>query len=247
MINLKSPSEIQKMRESCALLRDMLLYMGDKIRPGITTKKLDEFAYEYIKKHNSIPSFLGYGGFPGSICASIDEVVVHGIPSNRRLEEGQIIGIDAGLIFNGWQSDAARTFAVGEISKEKQKLIDVTRESFFKGFDQVKEGNRLGDIGHAVQEHAESNGFGVVREMVGHGIGREMHEDPQVPNYGRAGHGMRLPVGLVIAIEPMITMGTWEIETLDDGWTCVTKDRLPSAHYENTVALTENGAEILTL
>lgn len=247
MINLKSPKEIGKMRVSCALLRDLLLYLEEKIRPGITTKKLDEFAFDYIKRVGATPSFLGYGGFPGSICTSIDEVVVHGIPSDRRLEEGQIIGIDAGLIKDGWQSDAARTFAVGKISSEKQRLIDVTRQSFFEGVKEFKEGNRLGDISHAVQTYAESHGFSVVREMVGHGIGREMHEDPQVPNYGRAGHGIRLKEGLVLAIEPMIDMGDWRIETLEDGWTTVTLDRQPSAHYENTVALTENGAEILTL
>lgn len=247
MIHLKSPYEIALMKRSGEVLRDLLLFLGDKIRPGVSTKKLDEFAYDYIKRHNASPSFLGYGGFPSSICASIDEVVVHGIPSHRRLEEGEIIGIDAGLILEGWQSDAARTYSVGEISEEKQKLVDATRESFFEGVKQFKEGARLGDISHAIQEYTESRGYSVVRTMVGHGIGRSMHEDPAVPNYGRAGHGIKLERGLVLAIEPMINMGGFDVEILSDGWTCVTKDRKPSAHYENTVALTENGAEILTL
>ncbi|MEG1662536.1 MAG: type I methionyl aminopeptidase [Clostridia bacterium] len=247
MINLKSPSEIELMRQAGKLLRDLLLYLEDKVKPGITTKKLDEFAYDFIKSHGASPSFLGYGGFPGSICASIDEVVVHGIPSSRRLQEGEIIGIDAGLILNGWQSDAARTILVGEVSEEKRKLVEVTKESFFEGVSQFKLGGRLGDISNAIQGYTESRGYSVVRAMVGHGIGREMHEDPSVPNYGRAGHGIKLETGLVLAIEPMINIGTWEVETLKDNWTCVTLDRKPSAHYENTVALTENGIEILTL
>ncbi|MEG2273788.1 MAG: type I methionyl aminopeptidase [Clostridia bacterium] len=247
MINLKSPSEIELMRQAGKLLRDLLLYLEDKVKPGITTKKLDEFAYDFIKSHGASPSFLGYGGFPGSICTSIDEVVVHGIPSSRRLQEGEIIGIDAGLILNGWQSDAARTILVGEVSEEKRKLVEVTKESFFEGVSQFKLGGRLGDISNAIQGYTESRGYSVVRAMVGHGIGREMHEDPSVPNYGRAGHGIKLETGLVLAIEPMINIGTWEVETLKDNWTCVTLDRKPSAHYENTVALTENGIEILTL
>lgn len=245
MIIIKSASEIECMRRSGAILRDCLLYLTEKVRPGISTKKLDEFAYDYITSHDSKPSFLGYGGFPGTICASIDEVVVHGFPSERRLEEGEIISIDCGLIFKGWQADAARTLPVGKISEEKQRLIDVTRQSFFEGVKQFRAGGRLGDISHAVQTYCESRGYGVVRSMVGHGIGREMHEDPSVPNYGKAGHGPGLEVGMVLAIEPMINMGTWE--TLEDGWKCETLDGKPSAHYENTVALTERGAEILTL
>ena len=247
MIYLKSPAEIELMRKSGAILRDLLLALEEKVKPGVSTKKLDEFAYDFIKRHNAEPSFLGYGGFPASICASIDEVVVHGIPSHRRLEEGMIIGGDVGAILNGWQSDAARTFLVGEVSEEKKKLVETTRESFFVGVEQFKEGGRLGDISHAIQEYNEQRGYSVVRAMVGHGIGKKMHEDPQVPNFGRAGHGVRLEKGLVLAIEPMINLGTWQVETLDDGWTCVTIDGKPSAHYENTVALTENGAEILTL
>jgi len=245
MITLKSPTEIECMRKSGQLLRDLLLQLEERVKPGVSTKKLDEFAYNYIKQHNSIPSFKGYGGFPASICTSIDEYVVHGFPSDRRLQEGEIISVDAGLIYKGWQADAARTFLVGEVSEEKQNLVKVTRESFFEGVKQFKVGNRLGDISHAIQEYCESRGYGVVRSMVGHGIGREMHEDPSVPNYGIAGHGIKLEKGLVLAIEPMITLGTWE--TIEDGWKCVTKDGKAAAHYENTVALTENGAEILTL
>lgn len=245
MINIKSPHEIECMRKSGAILRDCLLFLGERVKPGVSTKRLDEFAYDYIKRHDSTPSFLGYGGFPGTICASIDEVVVHGFPSDRRLKEGEIIGVDCGLVFKGWQADAARTFLVGEVSEEKKRLVDTTRESFFEGVKQFKAGGRLGDISHAVQVYNESRGYGVVRSMVGHGIGREMHEDPAVPNYGKAGHGPKLEVGMVLAIEPMVNMGTWQ--TLEEGWKCVTLDGKPSAHYENTVALTENGAEILTL
>lgn len=247
MITLKSPTEIGYMRKSCAVIRDLLLYMEDKVKPGVSTKKLDEFVHDYIVKHGAKPSFLGYGGFPASACISIDDVVVHGIPSARRLEEGMIVGVDVGAILNGWQSDAARTFLVGEVSSEKRRLVDTTRESFFKGVEQFRDGGRLGDISHAIQVYNEERGYSMVRDLVGHGIGREMHEDPQVPNFGRAGHGVRLAVGMVLAIEPMVNMGTWKVETLDDGWTCVTQDGMPSAHYENTVALTENGAEILTL
>lgn len=245
MINLKSQSEIECMRKSGAILRDCLLFLEERVKPGVSTKRLDEFAYDYIKRHNSTPSFLGYGGFPGTICASIDEVVVHGFPSERRLKEGEIIGVDCGLVFKGWQADAARTFLVGEVSEEKQRLVQTTRESFFEGVKQFKVGGHLGDISNAIQVYNESRGYGVVRSMVGHGIGREMHEDPAVPNYGKAGRGVRLEIGMVLAIEPMINMGTWQ--TLEDGWKCVTLDGKPSAHYENTVALTENGAEILTL
>lgn len=235
------------MRKSCAVIRDLLLYMEDKVKPGVSTKKLDEFVHDYIVKRGAKPSFLGYGGFPASACISIDDVVVHGIPSARRLEEGMIVGVDVGAILDGWQSDAARTFLVGEVSEEKRRLVDTTRKSFFKGVEQFRDGGRLGDISHAIQVYNEERGYSIVRDLVGHGIGREMHEDPQVPNFGRAGHGVRLSVGMVLAIEPMVNMGTWKVETLDDGWTCVTQDGMPSAHYENTVALTENGAEILTL
>ncbi len=245
MINLKSPSEIECMRASGAILRDCLLYLEEKVKPGVSTKLLDEFAYEYIVSHGAKPSFLGYGDFPGTICASVDDVVVHGFPSARKLKEGSILSLDCGLIYNGWQADAARTIAVGEISAEKRRLVETTRESFFEGVKQFKAGGHLGDISHAVQTYCETRGYGVVRSMVGHGIGRDMHEDPPVPNYGNPGHGPKLEIGMVLAIEPMVNMGTWR--TVENGWKCVTADGLPSAHYENTVALTEKGAEILTL
>ena len=245
MIILKSSAEIECMRKSGAILRDCLLFIEERVKPGVTTKRLDEFAHDYIIRHGCQPSFLGYGGFPATICASPDNVVVHGFPNDKRLEEGQILSIDCGLVFKGWQADAARTFPVGEISEEKNRLVETTRESFFKGVEQFKVGNRLGDISHAVQQHCETRGYGIVRSMVGHGIGRDMHEDPSVPNYGKAGHGLKLEVGLVLAIEPMVNMGGYE--TVESGWSCTTKDGKPSAHYENTVALTEHGAEILTL
>ena len=247
MINIKSPHEIECMRKSGAILRDCLLFLGDRVKPGVSTKRLDEFAYDYIKRHDSTPSFLGYGGFPGTICASIDEVVVHGFPSERRLKEGEIIGVDCGLVFKGWQADAARTFLVGEVSEEKKRLVETTRESFFEGVKQFKAGGRLGDISHAVQVYNESRGYGVVRSMVGHGIGREMHEDPSVPNYGKRGTGVRLRAGTVLCIEPMIAMGTWKVKLLADGWGAVTADHKPAAHYENTVVVREDGVEILTL
>ncbi len=250
MIRLKSPFEIDCMRKSGEILRDCLLFLEERVKAGVSTKKLDEFAYEYIKGHGAEPSFLGFDAgmgvpFPGTICASVDSVVVHGFPSERKLKEGEILSIDCGLVFKGWQADAARTIAVGEISKEKRDLVDVTRQSFFEGVKNFKEGNRLGDISSAIQLYCESRGYSIVRTMTGHGIGREMHEDPSVPNFGRAGHGIRLERGLVLAIEPMVNMGTWK--THDEGWLCETLDKKPSAHYENTVALTENGAEILTL
>lgn len=245
MITIKTPHEIECMRVSGVMLRDCLLFLTERVKPGVTTKRLDEFAYDYIVGHGAKPSFLGYGDFPGTICASVDEVVVHGFPSDRKLKEGEILSIDCGLVFNGWQADAARTVGVGEISDEKRMLIDVTRESFFEGVKHFKDGGYLGDISNAVQTYCESRGYGVVRSMVGHGIGREMHEDPSVPNYGKPGRGVRLQKGMTLAIEPMINMGTWQ--TIEDGWKCVTADGKPSAHYENTVALTENGAEILTL
>lgn len=245
MINIKSSAEIECMRKSGAILRDCLLFLEERVKPGVSTKRLDEFAYDYIIRHNSKPSFLGYGGFPGTICASVDEVVVHGFPSDKRLEEGQLLSIDCGLVYKGWQADAARTLYVGEVSEEKRLLTETTKESFFKGVEQFKDGNRLGDISHAIQQYCEERGYGVVMSMVGHGIGREMHEDPPVPNFGKAGHGVKLQTGMVLAIEPMINLGTWQ--TVEKGWSCTTLDKKPSAHYENTVALTENGAEILTL
>ena len=247
MITIKSESEIELMRQAGKILRDTLNMLGENVKPGVTTKELDKLAHNYILSRGAKPSFLGYGGFPASICASVIEQVVHGIPSNRKLVEGDIIGIDCGVIYKGWQSDAARTFAVGKISEKHKKLIEITEQCFFEAMKVIREGARLGDIGASVQKLAESNGFSVVRDLVGHGIGKEMHEDPQVPNYGKAGKGLRLKRNMTLAIEPMINEGTYEVSALDDGWTVVTDDDGYSAHYENTVLVTEDGYEILSL
>lgn len=248
MITIKNESQLACMRESGKITRDVLNLIGQSIKPGMTTQQLDKIANDYIKSCGATPSFLGYSGYPASICASVDNIVVHGIPSdNVVIKEGQIISIDVGVLYNGWQGDAARTFMVGEVSKDKKKLVEVTEQCFFKAVENLRDGTPLGDIGYYVQTHAESNGFSVVRALVGHGIGREMHEDPSVPNYGKKGTGIRLKKGMTIAIEPMINMGTYQVDFLSDGWSVSTRDKLPSAHYENTVAITDNGVEILTL
>ena len=248
MIYLKTKKEIELIKEACRITKGMLDIVEKNIRPGISTLELDQIAEDYCRSQGAIPNFKGYGGFPGSICASIDDVVVHGIPrADIILKEGQIISIDCGAMIRGFNGDAARTFAVGQISPEKQRLIDVTKQSFFEGINGLKVGDRIGDIGERVQKYAESHGFSVVREMVGHGIGRNLHEDPEVPNYGHKGYGPKIENGLVIAVEPMINMGRKEIEVDDDDWTTRTRDRKPSAHYENTIAITEDGVEILTL
>lgn len=245
MIHLKTEAEIAIMRKSGRIVADVLKLLEDNVRVGIKTSELDRLAYDYIIRSGARPSFLGYGGFPASICVSIDEQVVHGFPSDRILQEGEIVSLDVGAEWNGFHGDAARTFAVGKISAEKQRLIDVTRECFFKAIDGLMVGSALGDIGYAVQSHAEANGYSVVREMVGHGIGRHMHEDPSVPNYGKRGTGVRFKSGTALAIEPMINMGGYEVDI--DGWSCVTRDGKPSAHYENTVVITDEGVEILTI
>ncbi len=217
------------------------------VKEGVTTKQIDKKIREVITSHGAIPSFLGYGGFPASACVSVNEQVIHGIPSNRELKNGDIVKIDVGAIYKGYQGDCAGTYAVGEISEEAQKLIDVTKESFFRGIEKACPGNRIGDIGFAIEDWVVKNGFSVVRDYVGHGIGREMHEDPSVPNYGRAGHGLLLREGMTLAIEPMVNVGTWKVKSLSDGWTVVTLDGKLSAHYENTVAITANGPEITTV
>ncbi|MEG1535414.1 MAG: type I methionyl aminopeptidase [Clostridia bacterium] len=247
MVTIKSVAEIELMRRANAIVRDCLNLLEENITAGMTTKQLDKLAYDYIKKCNAVPSFLGFDGFPASICVSINEQVVHGIPSDRKICEGDIVSVDAGTIYNGYNGDAARTFCIGEVSAEKKQLVDVTKQSFFEGIKVLKDGARLGDLGSAIQKYAESFGYGVVRALVGHGIGTEMHEDPEVPNYGVAGHGMRLRSGMTIAIEPMINIGTYNVDMLDDGWTIVTRDRKASAHYENTVLITDDGVEILSL
>lgn len=248
MITVKTDAEIALMRESGKLTKNVLDLIGREIKAGMTTKDLDKIAYNYITSCGAYPSFLGYSGYPASICASVDHMVVHGIPSDDLvIKDGQIVSIDVGVVYNGWQGDAARTFMIGNVSEEKRKLVKVTEECFFKAIENLRDGSPLGNIGYQVQTHAEANGFSVVRALVGHGIGQEMHEDPSVPNYGKKGTGIRLKKGMTIAIEPMINAGVHQVEFLSDGWGVVTKDRRPSAHYENTVAITENGVEILTL
>ncbi len=248
MIYLKSKSEIELMRLAGTIVKDTLDLLIEATKEGVSTKELDKLAYEYITSQGATPSFLHYNGYPASICVSVDDEVVHGIPhKNRLLCEGNIVSYDVGACLNGWQGDAARTVGVGKISKEKQNLIEVTRQCFFEALNIIKPGVRLGDIGQTIQSYAESFGYGVVRELCGHGIGRAMHEDPCVPNFGRAGRGLRLESGMAIAIEPMINMCNYEVYTLSDGWTVKTRDGLPSAHYENTVAVTDEGAVILTL
>ncbi|MBE5746162.1 MAG: type I methionyl aminopeptidase [Clostridiales bacterium] len=248
MITIKTEEQIQRMYIANQIVKHTLEEIEKYIKPGISTKKLDEIAEDFIRKNNAIPNFKNYGGFPASICASVNDVVVHGIPSNNIiLKEGDIISIDCGALKGGYHGDAARTFAVGKISKEKQRLIDITKECFFKGIENIKIGDRIGTIGAQIQEFAEKNGFSVVREMVGHGIGKNLHEDPEVPNYGIKNTGEIIKEGMTLAIEPMINMGRKEIYIDYDGWTCRTQDGKPSAHYENTVAFTSDGIKILSL
>ena len=245
MITIKKEKEIELMRVAGSITAGALDEISKYIKPGISTLELDKIANKFIIDKGAKPAFLRYSGFPNSICASIDDVVVHGIPkANIVLQEGQIIGIDVGAKYQGYCGDAARTFAVGKISEEKQKLIDVTKECFFKAVKDLKAGSRLGDIGFEVERYAEKFGFKPVRTMGGHGIGKDMHEDPFVPMYGRAGTGIKLEAGMTLAIEPMINMGTYEIDI--NGWDVRTADGLPSAHYENTVLIKEDGVEILT-
>ena len=248
MIVVKSKQEIDIMRVPCTMTGHLLNDLADYIKPGITTEDIDIFVHEYIEKNGMIPTFKGYGGFPGSACVSVNEEIVHGIPDPTRfLEEGDIVSVDVGAIYKGYTSDAARTYPVGKVSEEASRLIEVTKESFFAGADKARPGNRLTDISNAVQKVAEEAGYSVIRDYTGHGVGRDLHEDPQVPNYGRPGRGPRLVEGMVLAIEPMIAMGTYELEVLENDWTAVTADGKLSCHYENTVAITENGPEMLTL
>lgn len=248
MIIVKTQEQIERMRESGRLTAETLEHVGKNIRAGMTTKDVDRMVYEYITSHGGTPSFLGYNGYPASACVSIDQTVVHGIPSDDvYIKEGQIVSVDVGVIYNGWQGDAARTFMIGNVSEEKRKLVKITEECFFKAIENLRDGSPIGNIGYAVQTHAESNGFSVVRALTGHGIGQDMHEDPSVLNYGKKGTGIRLKKGMTIAIEPMINAGTYQVNFLSDGWSVVTRDGRPSAHYENTIAITEDGVEILTL
>lgn len=246
MIILKSKREIEVIRENGRILAKTLKLIGQNIKEGIKTKKLDRLAEEFIKKNGAQPAFKGYRGFPANICVSINEEVVHGIPTDRILVSGDIVSVDIGVYKDGYFADGAFTYKVGETSPEAQKLIDITRNSLYKGIESCLEGKNLSDISFAIQSYVEAFGFQVVRELVGHGIGRDMHEEPQVPNFGTPGQGPVLKEGMVLAIEPMVNQKTYEIETLDDGWTVVTKDRSLSAHFEHTVCITKNGPKILT-
>ncbi|MGL5243667.1 MAG: type I methionyl aminopeptidase [Sarcina sp.] len=247
MIILKNEIEIDLMRKAGRILGETLNLLGEKVRPGITTAELDRIAEEFITKHGAKPSFKGLYGFPASLCISVNEQVVHGIPGKYKLKEGDIVSVDCGVFLNGFHGDAARTYAVGNISEDAAKLIKITEECFFKGLEKAQVGNKLTDISHEIQQYVEANGFSVVRDYVGHGIGRKVHEDPEVPNFGRPGRGPKLMAGMVLAIEPMVNTGTYHVKTLEDNWTVVTADKLYSAHYENTVAILPNGPEILTL
>ncbi|MGI6119683.1 MAG: type I methionyl aminopeptidase [Desulfosporosinus sp.] len=246
MIELKNANQLDRMRKVGRIVAETLALMRELAKPGITTSELDRRAEKYIRAQGAIPAFKGYNGFPATLCTSINEQVVHGIPGLRYLESGDIISIDCGAVLDGYFGDSAVTLPIGEVTEELQKLLRVTEESLMLGIAQAKKGNRLYDISHAVQTHVEANGFSVVRDYVGHGIGRAMHEDPQIPNFGKPGRGPRLEVGMALAIEPMVNMGTYEVQILKDHWTVVTKDGRPSAHFEHTVAITENGPEILT-
>lgn len=247
MIMLKSERELELMRKAGRITAQILEEMCQMAKPGISTGELDKFAEKRIYELGAVPAFKGYHGFPACVCISVNEEVVHGIPSTKKiLKDGDIVGLDFGVSYEGWYGDSARTVAIGSISSEAQKLVDATRESLRLGIEQCREGNRVFDIGHAVQKYVEDFGYGVVREFVGHGIGRALHEEPQVPNYGPKGKGPVLKVGMVLAIEPMINAGSHEVKVLKDGWTAVTVDRSLSAHFEHTVAITPKGPEILT-
>ncbi|MDY3845751.1 MAG: type I methionyl aminopeptidase [Eubacteriales bacterium] len=247
MIIVKNSEQLKLMKDAGRITGEALLVAESSIREGMSTKELDKIIRAYIEKRGAKPSFLGYGGFPGSACISINEQVIHGIPSDKIIiKDGDIVKVDVGACYRGYNGDAARTFAVGRISDEAQKLIDVTRESFYRGVKFASAGNRIGDIGNAVQSHVEENGFSVVRSYVGHGVGAELHEEPDVPNYGTKGRGPRLYAGMTIAIEPMVNIGVEKVNVLGNGWTVVTADGKLSAHYENTVAVTEGEPILLT-
>lgn len=247
MIKIKSDEEIKLIRKACEITKLTLEMLEKEVKPGVTTKHLDTLAYNFILQNGCKPAFKGLYGFPGTICASVNEEVVHGIPSDRVLKEGDIISIDTGAVYKGYYGDAARTFPVGKIDNDKKKLIDVTEKSFFEGIKNIKAGSFVGDISSAVQKYAEKHGYSIVRELTGHGVGKELHEDPSIPNYGVQGAGARLNKNVVIAVEPMVNMGNRNVVFMPDGWTCKTLDGKPSSHYENTILITENGVEILTL
>lgn len=248
MIVIKSQREIDLMREACKVTKEILEDLENLIKPGISTADINDFVEKRIAHYNMKPTFKGYGDFPAGACVSVNEEIVHGIPSRKRiLTEGDIVSIDTGATYKGYVSDAARTYPVGQISAEAQELIDVTRESFFRGIKYALPGNHIHDIGHAVQEYAEANGMAVIRDYTGHGLGKNLHEDPMIPNYGEPGTGAKIKKGMTLAVEPMLALGTYKTEVLDNRWTVVTKDGKLSAHYENTIVVTDGEPEILTL
>ena len=247
MINIKGPEEVERIRISGGIAARTLDYLEGHLAPGITTEKLDSLGHQFILDHGGIPSSLGYHGFPKSMCISINDEVVHGIPGKRRIKDGDLVKIDITVFKDGFHGDTARTYCVGKVPNQARKLMEVTRHSLELGIAEVRDGARLGDIGAAIQAYVESHDFSVVRNFVGHGIGREFHEEPQVPHYGRRGTGIRLKEGMVFTIEPMINQGTWEVRILNDGWTAITKDGKLSAQFEHTLVVTKDGADILTL
>jgi methionyl aminopeptidase len=247
MISVKIDRELAVMRRACQITAAARALAGDMVRPGITTAEIDKAVYDYILSQGATPSFLNYGGFPASACISVNEVVIHGIPDNRVLKEGDIVSIDVGAKWKGFHGDCAATFACGQISPEAQRLIDVTKQSFFEGIQYARKGNRVSDISHAVQAYVEENGFSVVRSFVGHGVGANLHEEPEVPNFGKPGRGPRLVPGMTIAVEPMVCQGGYDVRVLKDKWTTVTVDGKLAAHYENTVLITDGEPEILTV
>lgn len=246
MIPLKSKEDLEMLRTTGKILAKIMRDLKKFVRIGVSTKEIDQFAEELVLRENTLPAFKGYKGFPATICTSINEEIVHGLPGERALNDGDIISLDLGINYQGYFSDACITLAVGKINSRLKKLIEVTRHALSLGIRQAKIDNHLSDISYAIQNYVEQEGFSVVRQFVGHGIGKNLHEEPEIPNFGRPHEGPLLKKGMVLAIEPMVNMGTWESEILDNGWTAVTKDSLPSAHYEHTVAVTENGPEILT-
>ena len=246
MIHIRSAREIDKISKACQIVKEALEMVEEWVQPGITTLELDNKAEEFIRSRGAEPGFKGLYGYPATLCVSIDDEVVHGIPSNRELQEGEILSVDVGSLMEGYYGDHAKSFSVGNIDKKQQGLVDVTRQCLFDAIEQAVPGNRIGDISYAVQTKAESHGYGVVRGLVGHGIGTKLHEDPQIPNFGSPGQGPRIEAGMCFAIEPKINMGTPDIYTKQDGWTDCTKDGLPSAHFEHSITITNNGAKILT-
>jgi methionyl aminopeptidase len=251
MIYIKSPREIELIRKSCEIVAEVLKLVGASARAGVTTEELDRLAEDYIRSVGAEPAFKGYGHgsqkpFPATLCTSIDEQVVHGIPGKRVLREGEILSVDVGVRYKGYYGDGAASFAVGDVGEEKRRLLRVTEEALYRGIEQARAGNRVHDISHAIQEYVEAHGFSVVRDLVGHGVGKLLHEEPPVPNFGTKGTGVRLKEGMTLAIEPMVNYGTWKVRVLPDGWTIVTEDAKPSAHFEHTVAIVNGKPEILT-